>query len=117
MSGRVVFQAQPKRPDDIAHIPGIDFGPRLTKAGETLLDPIADAIVFQVQRDDGVALVSGDLTVLVSSLTVDATKKIIAFEVEGGFDNVNYSVLMDALTSTSRIEGAVVKMKVRERPS
>lgn len=106
--GGIVFQAEPKQPDDIAHIPGVDFKPRMTVEGETL----ASAEVTITERLTGEDVTS-EMLVPESLMMVN---DVVAFQVKGGEDETDYLARIRGSTNKERHEHATVILPVRQRP-
>lgn len=106
----VVFMA-PKDPDDIAHMPGLDFKPRLTLPAETFSAAnVTVTIIDRKFRTDHTA------TMLVSG-SVGVSNNVVAFRVQAGSDNHDYEadVKVTTLPPYSRIEHGDVIIPVRLR--
>ncbi|MDR7496840.1 MAG: hypothetical protein QN174_07775 [Armatimonadota bacterium] len=104
---RVVMQTQPKAPEEIMHVPGVDFGPRMTVAGEQL----ASATVAIAERASGTdrtaeMLVPGSVVV---------SNNVVSFQLRGGIDARDYVARIDGSTNQQRVERAALLVPVRAR--
>lgn len=110
MSNRRVVFMSPKAPDDIAHVPGIDFRATLTLPAETIA--AVDVSVVITERATGEDLTA---TMLVAGSVGVSAGGVVSFRVQAGSDNHDYLARVRAQTSTARIERGQVIIPVRIR--
>jgi hypothetical protein len=104
---RIVFLLTPKSPEDVAHVPGVDFGPRMTITNETLVG--ADVRIYE--RTTGTETTT-DMLVPGSIVVAD---DVVSFQVRGGLDRTDYLARIFGSTNQQRLEQAVVLIPVRAR--
>jgi hypothetical protein len=104
----VVFQTDPKQPDDVMHVPGVDFSERMTIGGE-VLSSAEVTISERVSGQDKTAemFVAGSLVV---------ANNVVAFQVKAGEDKKDYLARIRGSTNQQRSERATVIIPVRSRP-
>lgn len=106
-SRRVIFMSA-KDPDEIAHVPGIDFGPLMTVPAESF--SAGQVTITIVERDTG----APEAGMFVAG-SVGVSNNVVSFRIQAGSDNHDYLATVSVATSATRIEQGEVVIPVRIR--
>lgn len=110
---RIVHELEPKQPNDVVQVPGIDFAPRLS-SGEVVsgITVVINQINWRSPWTIGVD-VTAQMLVAASEVV---TQNVATFRVKEGLHGRDYSARVRAtITPNGRTEDIEVVIPVRER--